>query len=370
MADRYRGYGHPAGCGLDRRRAAPALKRTPQDTDVDLERYRAAVGRACALGDTEACALAELAPRTTVVSTAGLEDARLRSAVEGSALWRWARESRPEHAALLDAARRECMRMPGSWECDQVGIQLYRHGSDAQKELPASVRSRALAICRDTLECGDVWMMLDDERYPVEALVPLRTEMGEVLAEACLEGACVCGQAAKLLPAGDPRRVPLAEAGCRDGEAEGCYELARAIEDGQAGPPDLARAMDLYRVACPSQRPVEDEPGPRQGEYSPRACDRLAQHHQRGEMPPKDGGHAFWYAQAACQRAGKERDHAPCLRLARYHAHGPRTGRNREDANLAALGPEGNPVRRRACKRSSMAEACAAVQDEIAHVRR
>jgi hypothetical protein len=58
------------------------------------------------------------------------------------------------------------------------------------------------------------------------------------------------------------------------------------------------------------------------------------------------------------------------LRLARYHAHGPRTGRNREDANLAALGPEGNPVRRRACKRSSMAEACAAVQDEIAHVRR
>jgi hypothetical protein len=53
-----------------------------------------------------------------------------------------------------------------------------------------------------------------------------------------------------------------------------------------------------------------------------------------------------------------------------YHVHGTRTGRNIEDANLAALGPEGNPVRRRACKRPSVAAACAAVQDEIAHVRR
>jgi TPR repeat protein len=232
------------------------------------------------------------------------------------------------------------------------------------------VRERALTICRDTLECDDVLMMLDDERYPVEPVAALRAEMGGVLVEACLDGGCVCGLAAKLLPAADARRVALAEAGCREGEAEGCYELARAIEDGRAGPPDLAHALALYQVACPRLRPVEDEPGPRQGEYSPRACDRLAQHHERGGMPPREREHAVWYAQAACQRAGQERDHAPCLRLARYHVHGPNTGRNIEDANLAALGPQGNPVRRRACKRPSVAEACTAVQDEVAHVRR
>ncbi|MEJ7727942.1 MAG: hypothetical protein WKG00_01875 [Polyangiaceae bacterium] len=255
------------------------------------------------------------------------------------------------------------------WRCSGHAAAVARADRYWAAELPAAVRERALAICRDTLECDDVLMMLDDERYPVEAVAPLRAEMGTVLAEACLDGACVCGQAAKLLAATDQRRLALAEAGCNDGEAEGCYELARAIEDGRAGPADPARALALYRVACPSQRPLENEPGPRQGEYSPRACDRLAEHFERGQVPPKEREHAMWYASTACQRAGQERDHAPCLRLARYHAHGPRTGRNIEDTNLAALGPPGNPVRRRACKRPSVAEACAVVQDEVAHVR-
>lgn len=371
LADRHRGYGAPAGCGVDRGRAAPSLKRSAEDTTADLRSFQHAAQRACSLGDTEACTMAELAPRTRRMSTALLEDSRFRSKPDGSALWRWARESRPKEVALVDIARKQCATGSFSiWGCWDLGTQLYRHGSDEKAEVPAEVRARALAICRDTLECDDVLMMLDMERYPVAAVAPVRAEMGSVLAEACLDGACVCGQAAKLLSSSDERHLALAEAGCRDGEAEACYELARAIEDGHAGPANLDQAMPLYRVACPGQRPLEQEPGPRQGEYSPRACDRLAQLHERGESPPKEPEHALWYARAACQRAGQERDHAPCLRLARYYAHGPKTGRNIEDANLAALGAPGNPVRRRACERPSVAEACAVVQDEIAHVRR
>jgi TPR repeat protein len=370
MADRYRGYGAPAGCGVDRGRPAPSSKRIAEDTDADAAGFLEYIRRACDLGDAEACELERAVPTLPSLDTATAEDVRVRSSTDGSALWRWMRESRPEHAPLADAARKECFAAERRWQCSGNEGHLYRRSKTHDATPSDAVRRRALAICAATHECTDILMMLDKDGYAVDAVEPLEREMAGVLVEACLDGECVCGDAARHLPDDDARRLALAEAGCDNGEAEGCFELGRLYQEGRGVAVDEARAFSLYELACPQMRPLEEEFGPRQGEYSPRACDRLAAREEHGEMPPKEQARAFFYAHGACQRPGFERDHAPCLRLGRYHAYEKNTGRSIEDAHEASLGRQGDPIYRKECTRPSVAAACRALEDEIGRIPR
>ncbi|HVY46902.1 MAG TPA: hypothetical protein VHB21_13535, partial [Minicystis sp.] len=55
-ADRYRGYGHVAGCGVARERPKPFRMVTAADAPGDRRRFDGWIRRACDLGDDDACA--------------------------------------------------------------------------------------------------------------------------------------------------------------------------------------------------------------------------------------------------------------------------------------------------------------------------
>jgi hypothetical protein len=361
MADRFRGYGAPAGCGVDRGRARPFIKRVTGDSDEDDRQFIRWAGKACDLGDEEACRLEGYARAGHDDSTSGLEQPRLRSAVAGSAVIAWQKAAEPAvHAGILER-RKGCLggedAIDGCWN---IGAALYQRTSsiDAKKP-PQKLLAAAETICAETLECDDVSWMLDRNGVSLEARAPLFATAEKVLVEACLDGACVCGQALGFVKADDPRRGELAELACENGEAEGCYELGRVHE----ARGDLARATALYDLACPPEHPTwEGRRAPRMGELSPHACDRLAELHERGVMPPKEEPQAWYYAKLACQNPGVERDHAPCVRVARYWATtGRTTGRKTEDMLRYFDEKE--------CKRPSVAAVCQAHRKEVMSVK-
>lgn len=360
MADRYRGYGAPAGCGVDRGPERPRIKRIAQDTDHDALRYQRYIDRACELGDDEACGLAERAERSRNFPTHSAEDVRARSRMEDSALYRYQKLTRKGVGlTMIDLNRKQCESGSTIWACNDLENALYARDAKPKSELSPELRASMLEVCEETLECEEVAMMLDRSLYPLEEVTKLRHEMGGVLAEACRQGSCTCGEGASLLPEGDERWLALAKAGCDAGEAEGCYQLGRAYEEGLGVAKDEARARALYELACPPTRPAAEwRDGPRQGEYAPRACDRLAALHEPGEGRVRYASAPWYYAAAACQRPGFERDHAPCLRLARYHWLTVDTGRNLEDTLDTARGGQAFPANRKECMRPSVAEAC------------
>jgi hypothetical protein len=368
MANRYRGYGAPAGCGIDRGPERPRIKRIAEDTDHDALRYQHHIDGACELGDDEACLLAERAEKSRNYPTHSAEDFRMRSRVEDSALYRYQKLTRKGVGlTMLDVNRKQCESSSHWWYCNDFENALYARDAKPKSELSPELRASALAICKETLECEEIAMMLDRSLYPLEEVTKLRHEMGGVLAEACKQGSCVCGEAASLLAEGDERWLALAKAGCDDGEAEGCFQLGRAYEEGRGVAKDEARARSLYELACPPTRPAAEwRDGPRQGEYAPRACDRLAALHEPGEGRIRRASAPWYYAAAACQRPGFERDHAPCLRLARYHWLTIDTGRNLEDTWDTARGRQSFPANRKECLRPSVAEACKELDELVA----
>ncbi len=202
---------------------------------------------------------------------------------------------------------------------------------------------------------------LDENGFDDAFVAPVRDKAGQVLKHACLEGECTCGEALRYLPADDPDRLAMAQAGCADGEAEGCYALGTIFEEGKLLPKDEARARELYELACRDKVPVAQwSGGPKMGDYSPRACMRMARYFEAGEMPPKDPERARFYAEIACSAPGFMRDHAPCVQLALYYATSKRvTGRNGEDAERYFFGPGSTPVYGKECKRPSVQALCA-----------
>jgi TPR repeat protein len=243
------------------------------------------------------------------------------------------------------------------------------------------LREEVQAILERTLDWTALWMMLDKNGYTPELLAPVREHAAKVLTGACIEGACVCGEAARVIAPDDPRMPDLARMGCENGEVEGCYALGRLYEEGQGVPKDQAVARALYEMACPPMRPRVWSYQPRLGDYSPRACDRLAEIHEAGAMPPKDAGRARYYAEFACMRPGFQADHAPCIRLARYWASGAITSgctavgeaicpSNFEEAGQRFYGHNSAPVHGKECQRPSMKALCDKYKSELTAMRK
>jgi TPR repeat protein len=393
MADRFRGYGHPGGCGIDRSRPMTTIpvsggsalevriKRTTEDSDADERGFLQWIGKACDLGDSEACQI-ERSDRKIdyLASTTTAEDACLRSDPSKSAFWAWQKATRPKEFPELQKVREKCL--SDRYGCAYWLSNLYRRGDmTAPTELAQALREQAEAICATTLDCNGVWMMLDKNGYTPELLAPVRAHAAKVLAGACIEGACVCGDAAREVAPDDPRLPDLARMGCENGEVEGCYALGRLYEEGRGVPRDAFAARSLYDLACPPMRPASWGYGPRQGDYSPRACDRLAEMYEAGAMPPKDVDRARYYAEFACSRPGFERDHAPCIRLARYWASGAvksgcvavgeaRCASNSEEAEDRFYGPKSAPVSAKECERPSVKALCDRYKQELVAMRK
>jgi TPR repeat protein len=307
-ADRYRGYGHVAGCGVDRDRPRPSRAVTASDAPSDARLFDRWIRRACDLGDAEAC----LEGRNNVVSRRITEhdvDTCARGRAEDCALLLWQDGRRPEHA---DALRKKRLDYLASGVTAGIFGDLYRRDkADDPSALPGDVLELGLKVCAATLECDDVVMMLDKSGYDAAAVAPLKKRAGEALVGACLAGDCVCGEAASYLDDADPRRVDLARIGCDAGEPDACEIVARGLES-----TDVHAALALYAVACPAVV-ADDE---REEIYSKRACDRLSELAEEGKVVDQDSPRAFFYSTLACTRGGFERDHAPCLRRGLYHA--------------------------------------------------
>jgi TPR repeat protein len=385
MADRFRGYGHPSGCGIERQghqraiqvKNGPTLKvrikRMSEDWEADEDGFDSWNGKACDLGNAEACVLDRgMVKNFRSVKERPAADMALRSSVETSAilLWKKAMDAK-EYAKILEK-RTVCP--IASYSCGTESLNLYRR--DMKKDptaLDASVREQAEAIIKKTLDARTVLMMLDKNGYTAEMVAPVRAHATKVLVDACIEGSCVCGDAAQLLAADDARLLDLARFGCENGEAEGCYQLGRIYEDGRGVPKDERTARLLYELACPPRRPFDYADEPKTSDYSVAACDRLAEVHEGGAMPPKDLRAARYYAEFACRYPGMQYDHAPCIRLGRYWTSGAITSScieegcpgNLVNASEKFNGPSSAPFEGKECERPSVKALCDKYKGEL-----
>jgi len=386
MADRYRGYGHPGGCGIERKGHVKSislandatiqvrLKRMSEDWEADENGFTSWIGKACDLGHAEACSLDRDALKGfRAVREKAAADVALRSSLESSALFAWKKVINPKAYAELLTLRSTCI--DESYTCARDSVLLYR--SDTKKaptELDASKRELAETIITKTLDARTILMMLDKNGYTAEMVAPVRAHAAKVLVDACVEGSCVCGDAAFFAPKDDARRLDLARFGCENGEAEGCYELGRLYEEGHGVPKDEKAARSLYELACPPYRPMTAwAEATKTGDYSPAACDRLAEIYEGGAMPPKDVARAQYYAEFACKDPGLQYDHAPCIRLGRYWtSRALKTGCRGEwcAGDLAQAmekfhGPRQAPFEGKECERPSVKALCDTYKGEL-----
>lgn len=391
MADRYRGYGHVGGCGLERKGHVRAvslahgstlrlrMKRMSEDWEVDEDGFTSWIAKACDLGHTEACSL-DRNPQENFreVREKAAADMAIRSNVEFSALFAWKKVMNPKAYQQLTTTRNKCI--SEDYTCARDSAILYKR--DAAKpptELESATRELAETIITKTLDARAVLTLLDKNGYTMDMVAPVRAHAAKVLVDACVEGSCVCGDAAHFVPKDDTKRLDLARFGCENGEAEGCYELARLYEEGRGVPKDEKVARALYELACPPYRPIAEwADDPKTGEYSVAACDRLAEIYEGGAMPPKDVARARYYAEFACKDPGLQYDHAPCIRLGRYWTSRTiRSGCQGEwcAGDLAHAmekfnGPRQAPFEGKECERPSVKALCDTYKGELEEMKR
>jgi TPR repeat protein len=366
LADRYSGAGVQAGCGVPRERALPSLKRVSSDADSDWKAYVRALTKACELGDEDACALARFAPR--IRRNAGTRWVRwdgVSSAHDAVGIRVFRSKLDPVWAKTLVDRRNKCLGPVAEGSCDTPTTTLFKkRKAPADGKLTKELQGFAEEACKQTRDCDEIYMMLDKEGYSPEELAPVRSAFATTLVDACVEGDCTCGEATKYLPADDARRADLAILGCENGEAEGCYALARLYENGTGVDKSETRSRELYDLACP---PIRPQGGPF-GEYSPHACDRLADLYVGGPYPGKDRPRGKYYAEYACRHPGREFDHAPCVRLGLlWSTKRTSTGRNGDEARSAAWG-NGDEYDNE-CHRPSVKEQCAEFKKSLAFLK-
>lgn len=356
-ADRYRGYGHIAGCGVDRPGPKPRRLVTAADADADIKQFDKWIRRLCDLGNEEACLQGQqnlqsvrITPRTSYACA--------RGGVGDCPLYQWVVGMHPEKTKALDAARRQFITtgIHGNLFVDLFRKEKKRGGD----VLPKEVADLAARICETTRECDEVMLMLDENGYTPQAVAPVRKAAGEALVRACLEGDCVCGEAARYLDSADARAADLAKIGCEDGEPDACFLLGDLYERGAGVPKDLAKAFALYGLACPTM--IADDG--RADIVSKAACDRLSAKYEEGKELAQDRDTAFFYSTIACPDEGVAFDHSFCVHRAIFHGqHNYRSRRYYlitipEVARLFLNGPDSDPFNAKECERPSVAELC------------
>lgn len=385
MADRYRGYGHPAGCGLQRDNVETAYasvvesmpvrtKRVFEDQGSDQKEFLVWIAKACDLGDDQAC-LMEKAVREGRLprSIIDVEGLALSSDPQTSAFVGFKAAIDPENQEKFLEERRECLMKSRSRCLDLATRFLSRIKKDSPLELTPELMTKLQAIGERSLDYGALYMMLDKHGIPPEKLEPLKAHAAKTLVQACEEGACVCGEAAQSLPPDDPRVPDLARWGCENGEAVGCYALGKLHEEGRGVEKDEVFARSLYEIACPATKPSSETAV---GEYSPAACGLLAEKAEGGANPPKNRDRAIYYAEYACLNPGYERDHSFCVKLTKYWTSGVFTDAcTNWNADLCPTyaqvakgifyGPPTLPAEAKECERPSVKALCATLEPEL-----
>lgn len=372
LARRYAGGGPLAGCGVPRERPQPFVKRTPSDAAKDKLPFLRAMTKACDLGDTDACGIAAMSGET--YGNRGAWDARLTALHTDPmevGIWRFRlKQGLPDVTKTLNDRRAKCLAPPDGFSCTAPDSALFKRETPPEGgKLPSDLQKLAEEACSATLDCDDIYTVLDRNGITPEALAPVRAAFASALVEGCKAGDCTCGEATKYLPDGDPQTFDLAALGCENGEPEGCYALGRLFEEGKGVEKSEARAKALYDVACPPTR--TRNVGLPMGDYSPRACDRLAELAMGGETyPGKERARAKYYMEFACQHPGRELLHAACIRRGMLWAtkkasSGP--GRNADEAKYAAWA--GSDAAKGECTRPSVKAECEAFAEALKTVK-
>ena len=368
LAERYAPAGPMSGCGVPRGRPFPSLKRAPSDVEGDRRGYLQAMSRACRAGDANSCDLLTAAPRFANMASRHAWWAGALGDPERVGARVFRASGQEKWAKILADERAGCLEPERPFSCQAPLLTLFtKEKPGADKALPANVRERAEKACSATHDCADVYMALDKSGYSVDALAPVREAFAKTLTEACLQGECTCATAASYLPDGDARRLDLGILGCEGGEADGCYLLARAYETGVGVDKDEAKGRALLDVACPPLRPIGIADAPLT-EYSPRACDRLAEIAIGGAYPGTDRNTAKHYALSACRQPSYEIDHGPCVRLGMLWATRQAAGRNAHEARMVAMGESiagGDRPHLDDCQRPSVARECGELREAL-----
>jgi hypothetical protein len=360
VADRFRGYGAPAGCGVTRDRPSPAIKVQAEDWAKDHERFTRTLQRACRLGDSEACTLHAKADDSLGAPPLVRKAMSLRSSTADNGLWQFQTKIRPEWGTVLEGDRRLCLTTDR--RCDVAPTLHRRVKRTADEPLPADVAEAAIGACAATHDCDDIMMVLDRSTYRADQLGKVRAAFATTLREACVAGECTCGSAVRYTD-DDAVRFDLSVLGCENGEADACAQLAERLQEGRGAPRDPERAFRLLETSCPPFRSETPE------EYSRLACDRLSRQEEGDALSLANWERTLFYAQRACPTSGFELDHAPCVHLGMVWAKNPKsTGRNGEDARIAAWGSLSNPTTGE-CSRPSVKAECEAFERTLAHVR-
>jgi len=341
IVGRYMHWRHQGGCGVPRGdRAHVKLRVGPEDPPADEIAVAVFAEKACVAGDKRSCN-PQLSWNKSEITD---EYFTLEQAHAGYMAF----------VEALDPARAKFVRDMGKNDhgLPSTFYELPKFKADAN-----AVRDAAVKACRATRDCDDILTLLDELGFDEAAVAPVRQAAGEALADACIEGECGCGAAAIDLPTTDPRRLDLARLGCADGEADGCYALGRAYEEGWGIPKNPAAALAQYQAGCPAARRRDQL-----DERSKLACDRLAEAYEVGDLVPKSFASAVFYAWGGCYDPGFERFQGPCVRLGRLLLESHSTGLGRSDPDFDALGAGYEPYHHRECKRPSVAKECAEYQ--------
>ena len=368
LADRWSGIGTQAGCGISRGRPAPFVKRLIDDRETDEDAFQLAVGKACDLGDAEACKASAIADMTASLSF-HVRLTATRASLPTLGIWAFRSSLKPESAKKIADRRKGCFDKFD--DCIAPDSTLFlRDEAPKDGKLPADLAKTAKDACDATHDCGEIYMVLDQDGYSVDELAPMRAAFADTLKKACLDGECTCGNAARFTESSNADRFDLAVLGCENGEAEGCAVLGEYYERGDRIPKDKARAFALYDLACPSIHPTNGNPG----EYSKYACDRIATEYMNRPYDVNDRERAMYYATFSCPTPGAEINHVGCVHEAMLWAMKKSqtltSGMNRSNAISTAAGVGGEIYRLlpgkgdayTECWRPSVAAECAELE--------
>jgi hypothetical protein len=366
MAERFSGTGNEGGCGVPRGRPFPMVKRISADTRADHEAYLAAVTKGCASGDTEACKYKKAYSADRNDDPRRIRYAGIRRDSTHLGVWLFQSALLPDVAKTLADIRKQCV----AGVCTYPRTALFKKTKPpSDGKLAKEIAAMAIDACDKTHDCDDIYMMLDKDGYTPDELQGVRAAFAKTLTQACLEGECTCGEATKYVADSDATAPDLAVLGCENGEAEGCFALARLYETGKSVAKDERQAGILDDVACPTIHAVSSSET-ELGEYSPHACDHFAEIFLGGPYPGKDRDRGIYYSDFACMNPGYEPDNAPCVRRGmEFATKRVSTQHNGGDARSAAWADSDPLSVDNECNRPSVKEQCAEFKKALAFVK-
>lgn len=253
----------------------------------DIARSDAILERTCAAGGAEACLslsamLMEGGRPEEYDRAARLLDTMCRQSVLAACqtmAGRLQHRSEPEASLAIQYEHFACY-LGGAAECLDVGARVYTGTAvdedralalayydkacqidsgycDVSEMLRALPRLRATCTSEAPQSCAELGRALSDGLSPAydpaTALELLEQSCRGGIGEACHAAISVVG---RDVVDRTQRISALLESGCKTGHPESCFDLARSLENGEAGAANIERAVALFSRLCD-----EDFPG-------------------------------------------------------------------------------------------------------------